>query len=106
MKENFRLHLTAGIVGHVIHEGESYLANDVAKDDIYYPHDRFPKTKAELTVPVFIKGNTVGAIDIQAESKGFFLDLDVQVIEIIASYVSAVIENLELHRRNRIQLEA
>jgi signal transduction histidine kinase len=92
-----------GILGQVVQTGKPHPANNVRKDPHYFSHSAFPKTKAELAVPIKIKERVWGVFDIQAHTTGVFLGQDVRVMEILAGHLGRVLDNIRVHgSRNRI----
>jgi PAS domain S-box-containing protein len=98
-----RLKLGQGMVGWVGESGESLLANDVAAEERYvnlYPD--VVTTRSELTVPIRVGDEIMGALDVQSPQINAFDDNDVMVIETLASQIAAAIESArlyeELHR--------
>jgi len=92
-----------GILGQVMRSGQSWPVNDVEKSRHYFPHDAFPKTRAELAVPIKVKERVWGVFDIQAHTTNVFLKQDVEVIEILAGHLGQVLDNIRIHgSRDRI----
>jgi GAF domain-containing protein len=82
------------MVGWVGQSGESLLANDVGAEKRYvnlYP-DAVP-TRSELSVPIRVGDEIVGALDVQSPQLDAFDENDVMVIETLASQIAAAIEN-------------
>ena len=92
-----------GILGQVAQTGKPRAANNVRKEPHYFPHAAFPKTKAELAVPIKVKERVWGVFDIQAHTTNVFLKQDVEVIEILTGHLGRVLDNIRIHdSRNRI----
>lgn len=92
-----------GILGQVVRTGRPRPVNSVRKDPHYFPHSAFPKTKAELAVPIKVKERVWGVFDIQAHTPNVFLKQDVEVIEILAGHLGRVLDNIRIHgSRDRI----
>lgn len=87
----------AGILGEVIRTGKPRPVNDVRKYPYYFPHPVFPKTRAELAVPIRIKDRVWGVFDIQSHRPNVFLTQDVEVIEILAGHLGRVLDNIRIH---------
>lgn len=104
-KTNFDMSISQGIVGYVMRTGKPHLANDVNRERLFFYHDAFPDTKAELVVPMKIDGKVIGVIDIQADARGFFLPFDIQVIETLGYHLAVVLDNLRLSNETRKALD-
>ena len=96
-KCGFVLEAGKGIIGEAIRKRRPYWANSVRSDGHYWPHDAFPKTKAELAVPIRLEDQIIGVLDIQVHHENFFLEQDVEVMENLAGDLGRVIDNVRLH---------
>ena len=97
-----RLKVGQGIVGWVGQSCESLLVNDVSTEPRYvnlYP-DVVP-TQAELSVPVCVSDEVVGAIDVQSPERDAFDENDVVVMETLGSQIAVAIENARLYEALR-----
>jgi PAS domain S-box-containing protein len=97
-----RLKVGQGMVGWVGQSCESLLANDVDAEPRYvnlYP-DVLP-TRAELSVPVCMSDEVVGAIDVQSPERDAFDENDVLVMETLGSQIAVAIENARLYEALR-----
>lgn len=83
------------IISHVSLNGKTHVTNNVALDEHYKTHEAFPKTKAEMTVPIFIDSELYGVMDVQSWRKDYFLDQDIKAIEIIANHLGWVIQSAD-----------
>lgn len=83
------------IIGHVIQTGASYLTNNVRADPYYLAHAAFPKTHAELAVPIRTRNRLYGALDIQADHRDYFLDQDLPSMQILANHIGWMIDSFE-----------
>lgn len=96
VEEDFEIPQTEkSIVSYVCQSGKTHVTNNVAGDPYYKTHNAFPKTKAEMTVPIFIENELYGAIDVQSWRKDYFLDQDIKAIEIIANHLGWVIQSAD-----------
>jgi putative methionine-R-sulfoxide reductase with GAF domain len=83
------------IIGNVVKTGHTYVTNNTDWDPYYMPHKAFPKTKAELVVPIEVRNRLYGVLDIQVHQPDYFLDQDLKAIEILANNIGWVIDNSE-----------
>jgi signal transduction histidine kinase len=56
-------------------------------------------TRSELTVPIIVKGRTIGVLDAQSEDLNFFDQTDVEMLQSLASQAGIAIENVRLHEK-------
>jgi sigma-B regulation protein RsbU (phosphoserine phosphatase) len=86
-----------GIVGHVIHTGETVLAPDVRRDPRYVAGRR--GTLSELAVPVVADTGTIGCLNLESDRENAFSPADAELLEFFASAAAVSIEKALLHRQ-------
>ncbi len=94
-----RLPITAGIMGAAVREQRTQLVNDVASDPRYVTPPGVTPPRAELAIPIQIRGQVLGVLNL--ESERVFDVVDVTSMEIIASHVAVAIENTRLAASSR-----
>lgn len=99
-RQRYVLPMDHGIIGHVAREGSEYFSNDITDDPYYFPHDAFPDTMSEFTIPLKAGGRTIAVLDIQHDHKNAFHTSDRSLISLIAVQFGAL---LDLKRRADFQ---
>lgn len=85
-----------GIVGYVASRGEVRISSEVADDVIHYKNPLLPDTRSEIGLPLRIKDQTIGALDVQSvEANAFSVD-DVKILQTIADQLSIAFETTRL----------
>lgn len=84
-----------GITGWVAYTGKSVLAPDITREP-HYVWMQGSLTKSELTVPITVKGKTIGVLDIQSQHLDDFEQTDLEIMQVIASQTGVAIENARL----------
>ena len=100
-----RLELGQGMVGWVGRHGERLLANDVDIEPRYvnlYP-DMVP-TRAELSVPIWVKDEIIGVLDIQSTERGAFDESDVVAMETLAGQLGVAVKNAWLYEAAQAEI--
>lgn len=87
--------LGEGITGTVAATGEVILAPDVSKDPHYAYFDALPNVKAELCVPLSVRGKVTGIIDIKSNRVNGLGQKDADFLQILAAQVSVAIQNAQ-----------
>jgi GAF domain-containing protein len=95
-----------GIVGHVTGRGEPRIALDVGDDAVFFDNPDLPYTCSELALPLKVRGEIIGALDVQSIERAGFSDEDVAVLQILADQVAMAISNARLFRQAQERLEA
>lgn len=85
-----------GIVGDVAYRGVYRLAADVSQDDAYYAVPELPDTRAELALPLRLRNEVMGVLDIQTKQVNVFSEQDVQTLQALADQVAMIISNSRL----------
>lgn len=84
-----------GITGWVAYSGEAVLAPDVSKDE-HYVWMTGSSTRSELTVPIIVKGKTIGVLDVQSQEYYDFDQADLELMQSLANQAGIAIENARL----------
>jgi sigma-B regulation protein RsbU (phosphoserine phosphatase) len=89
--------LGEGLTGSAAGTRKPILARDVRTDPRYL--NALDAVRAELAVPMSIRGKLVGVIDLQSTRVNAFSEEDLSLLVLIASRVGATIDNARLYRR-------
>jgi GAF domain-containing protein/DNA-binding response OmpR family regulator len=90
------------VIGRVTATGEPVIALDTASSRVpHKPNPLLPKTRSEMAVPLILKGEVVGALDVQSNMANFFNDDDVTVLTTLAAQISVAIDNAQLYDQTR-----
>ncbi|MCE7859327.1 MAG: GAF domain-containing protein [Chloroflexi bacterium CFX2] len=84
-----------GITGMVAFTGRAILVPDVSQEP-YYVWMQGSLTRSELTVPITVKGKTIGVLDVQSKRVDDFKQTDLELIQAIANQTGVAIENARL----------
>jgi PAS domain S-box-containing protein len=102
-----RLPMGRGVVGTAADTGQSILAADVTKDEDWRPNPHLPETKGELAVPIKLRDEVLGILDVQSDRVGALTDDDRLLLEGLCGQIASAMEStrlLEQLRRNEAQL--
>ncbi len=89
--------LGEGLTGSAAGTRKPILARDVRTDARYL--NALDAVRAELAVPMSIRGKLVGVIDLQSTRVNAFSEEDLSLLVLIASRVGVAIDNARLYRR-------
>jgi len=90
-----------GICGWVAASGEPLLVDDVSQEPRYYPVEVLADTRSELAVPIWLKDQVIGVLDVQSAELGAFDEEDLFALQTLADQVSVAIENARLYEETR-----
>lgn len=85
-----------GITGWCANNGQRRLVNDVARDPdhLYLPHPSFPRTRAEMALPLFTGGEAVGVLDVQSERAYAFSEDDEELLNAIVRHLAVALDSV------------
>ncbi len=86
-----------GITGHAAATRQPVLVPDVRIEPRYL--NALDAVRAELAVPMLIRGKLVGIIDLQSTRQNAFSEQDQALLGLIASRIAVSIDNARLYRR-------
>ena len=85
-----------GFVGWVAEKGERILANDVALDPRYKAY-AYHNTKSELALPIKVKGEVIGVLNIEDTKLYAFDETDAIVLETLSDQIGSALNNARLY---------
>lgn len=97
-----------GICGWVAAHGQPLLVNDVTQEPRYWQLKELTETSSEIAVPIKVKGQTVGVLDVQSAAYNAFSKDDLFILEVLADQVGVTVENarlFEAEQRRRQEAE-
>jgi sigma-B regulation protein RsbU (phosphoserine phosphatase) len=95
--KNLSIRLGEGITGAAAASRQPILVSDVRTDPRYL--NALDAVRAELAVPMLVRGKLVGVIDLQSTRLKAFSEQDRALLVLIASRVGTSIDNARLYRR-------
>ncbi|MBV8551961.1 MAG: GAF domain-containing protein [Acidobacteriaceae bacterium] len=95
--KNLAIKLGEGITGSAAATRQPILVDDVRQDPRYL--NALDAVRAELTVPMMVRGKLVGVIDLQSTRVDAFSEQDRALLTLIANRVGTAIDNARLYRR-------
>ncbi len=93
---------SASVIGQVTASGEPTIASDTADASVVHrPNPYLPNTRSEMAIPLKLKGQVVGALDVQSSQPNAFDDDDIGVLQTLAAQISVAIDNAQLFEESR-----
>jgi GAF domain-containing protein len=93
-----------GIVGNVSQTGQPRIALDVGSDAVFFNNPDLPATRSEMALPLNVRGQTIGVLDVQSTKPGAFTESDANTLSILADQVAIAIENARLFGQTQAAL--
>jgi GAF domain-containing protein/DNA-binding response OmpR family regulator len=86
------------VIGQVTELGQPTIALDTADADVVHqPNPFLPLTRSEMALPMVVKGEIVGALDVQSNQPNAFDDEDVKVLTTLSAQIAVAIDNARLY---------
>lgn len=92
------------IVTFVATQGRYWVANDVTTDPLYLKLNE--ETQSELCIPLAIRDEVIGVIDLESSELNAFDDQDIELLQTLADNTAIAIKIAELYEIRLKQLEA
>jgi GAF domain-containing protein len=93
------------IVGYSTSRGEPRIALDVGTDAVYFNNPDLPDTRSEMSLPLRIGNNVIGALDVQSTISNAFSEEDIAILSTLADQITIAIENARLFSESREALK-
>ena len=84
------------MIGTCISSQEARIALDVGQEARHFNNPHLPETRSELALPLFARGEVIGAMSIQSVRVAAFYTVDVTVLQTMADQVANAIINARL----------
>lgn len=94
---NLTIQLGEGLTGLAAATRQPVMVNDVQSDPRYL--SALDAVRAELVMPMLVRGKLVGVIDLESTRANAFTEQDRSLLALIASRVGVSIDNARLYRR-------
>ncbi len=90
-----------GLVGYVTGTGKPRIALDTGADAIFFDNPDLPQTRSELTLPLRVGEEMIGALDVQSTEPNAFFPEDINILSTLADQVSIAIQNAQQFEQTR-----
>ncbi len=88
-----------GIVGYATSTGRPRVARDVGTDAFHYANPELPHTRSEVALPLAVRGQIIGALDVQSTEPRAFDEESVRVLQTLADQIAVALDNARLFDR-------
>lgn len=88
-----------GMVGYVARRGQARIALDTGQDRVFFSSPDLPLTRSEVTMPLRVRGQVIGVLDVQSSEPEAFTPEDVVVLQSLADQIATAINNARLFQQ-------
>ncbi|MBC8098186.1 MAG: GAF domain-containing protein, partial [Armatimonadetes bacterium] len=92
------------VVATAAHEHRSVTVNDVTKTTNFMPNPLLPDTLSELAVPMVLRNELIGVLDLQSDELNYFNDDNTQTLATLATQVASAVQNARLFTETDFRL--
>jgi methyl-accepting chemotaxis protein len=85
-----------GVVGYATGTGEPRIVLDVGTDAVHFDNPLLSETRSEMTLPLKLGAQIIGALDVQSKEASAFDEGDATVLQTMADQLAIAIENARL----------
>src|SRR5712692_770841 len=89
------------MVGYVTGTGQPRIALDVGADAVHFINPDLPETHSEMAVPLRVRDELIGALDVQSVQVNAFTREDAQVLQSLADQIALAIDNARLFQETQ-----
>ncbi|HNT74043.1 MAG TPA: GAF domain-containing protein, partial [Anaerolineae bacterium] len=93
--------LGRGIIGWVARHRQITRVDNTAQDARFIHWDLMPDTAAELALPIKIKDQLLGVLDMQSDQANAFEQADLSPLELLGEQIAFAIQNARIHEQER-----
>ncbi len=96
LADGHQLPMGRGVVGTAAANGQTILATDVTQDQDWRPNPYLPDTRGELAVPIKLRDEVLGILDVQSDRAGALSTDDRLLLEGLCGQIAVAIESTRL----------
>jgi len=82
-----------GLVGYATGTGKARIALDTGTDAVFFDNPDLPNTHSEITLPLLVGEEIIGALDVQSTEVNAFSQDDIRTLSTLADQVGIAIQN-------------
>jgi len=94
-----------GLVGYVTGTGKPHVALNTGTDATFFNNPDLPNTRSEVTLPLRVGQEIIGALDVQSTEPDIFSQEDINILSTLANQVSIAIQNAQQFEQTRKALD-
>lgn len=89
------------VIGRVTADAAATIALDTADASVVHqPNPYLPLTRSEMALPLIVKGQVVGALDVQSNKPNAFIEEDIAALRTLAAQIAVAIDNARLYNES------
>jgi PAS domain S-box-containing protein len=105
LQARHRMPMGTGLIGTAAATGETVLRSELTNDPDWRPNPLLPDTKGEIAVPIKLRGQVLGVLDVQSDQAGALTQDDQILLEGLCGQVAVAIEETRLRQEMEERLQ-
>jgi GAF domain-containing protein len=106
LARNHRLRIgEQGIVGFTAANQTHRIALDVGTDAIFFSNEDLPDTRSEIALPLLVRNELIGVLDVQSTEEAAFDDEGVSTLQVLANQVAVAINSSRLFEQQQAMVD-
>ena len=85
------------LVARAAREGQIILVDDVSVEPDFLPNPLLPNTRSEMAIPLLLRGQILGVLDVQDDRSYRFDQLDVDIFSAFSGHIASAMQNAHLY---------
>ena len=105
LAQGHRLRMGSGLIGTAAATGETVMRPTLVEDSEWQPNPLLPETKGEIAVPIKLRDQVLGVLDVQSDRAGAITDDDRLLLEGLCGQIAIAMEQTRLRQAMAERLE-
>ncbi len=101
---NHSVPMNVGIIGSAAASGKSILRPSLYTDETWQPNPLLPQTKGEIAVPIKLRNEVLGVLDVQSDKADKLDENDLLLLEGLCGQIAVAIESTRLRQEMEANL--
>jgi GAF domain-containing protein/HAMP domain-containing protein len=93
------------VIGYAVSTGRPRVALDIGTDTVHFINPELPYTRSEMALPLTVRGQIIGVLDVQSAEPKAFDSEDVKVLQTLADQIAVALDNARLFEESRESLQ-
>ena len=104
LAQDHQMPMGSGLIGTAADSGETVMRPTLAEDPDWQPNPLLPETRGEVAVPIKMRDEVLGVLDIQSDRAGALTDDDRLLLEGLCGQIAIAIDETRLRQEMEEQL--